>query len=285
MKSSTQRLLGWPQVIIIIAVLTVAIFLARVWSFPSAAQGALDRKHGAAPAHFKLKVHFDERPPYYTATAQGVEGLCATPVARALAAAGIAFQWVETPPKRQLHLLQQYPPDECILGWYKTREREQYARYSTSVYQDKPAIALVRRGDGRIPARCTVTELLRVPDIIMLSRTGYSYGPQVDEALARIKPRRIDSGVDSSEWLSILYIRRADFLLIAPEEADFLLSRTQLPQEAFRHLPLIDMPPGNRRYVMFSQAVPSEIVDRFNAAFRAAAPQAAIAMVPLGGDS
>jgi polar amino acid transport system substrate-binding protein len=106
----------------------------------------------------------------------------------------------------------------------------------------------------------------------------------VDEALARIKPRRIDSGVDSSAWLSILCTRRADFLLIAPEEADYLLSRTELPRESFRYLPLTDMPPGNRRYVMFSRAVPTEIVDRFNAAHRAAPSLGRGGSTPRGGD-
>jgi hypothetical protein len=284
MKSTPQRLQGWPQVFIILAGIAGAVLLARVWAFSSPETGALGEGTGAAPVSFDLKVHFHERPPYYTATAQGVAGLCATPVARALTAAGIPFQWVETPPKRQLHLLQQNPENDCIIGWYKTREREQYARYSATIYQDKPAVALVRRGDRRIPARCTVTELLRLPDIVMLSRAGYSYGPLVDEALARIKPRRIDSGVDSSAWLSILCTRRADFLLIAPEEADYLLSRTELPRESFRYLPLTDMPPGNRRYVMFSRAVPTEIVDRFNAAHRAAPSLGRGGSTPRGGD-
>jgi ABC-type amino acid transport substrate-binding protein len=250
------------------AVIIIGVFTARAWSLTSKAKGPPDHAGIPAGESFDLKVHYHHRPPYYVKTAAGVEGLCATPVTEALNSAGIKFHWTETPPKRQLHLLQQNPLQDCIIGWYKTREREKYARYSTVIYQDQPAVALVRHDDPRIPEHCTVAELLGLPDIVMLSRTGYSYGTLVDKALAQIKPLRIDSGVDSSEWLSILYTRRADFLLIAPEEADYLLSSTQLPRNAFRHVVLTDMPPGGRRYVLFSRAVPPVIVDRFNGAFR-----------------
>lgn len=268
MKSKTLHLQGWPRVALTIALIAAGIFLARLWTFSSPATGTPIQLLGAMPESFDLKAHFHNRPPYYAETPEGVVGLCAAPVARALEAAGISFHWVETPPKRQLHLLRQNPAQDCIVGWYKTDERETYARYSTVIYQDKPAIALVRSGDRRIPERCTVAELLSLPGIIMLSRAGYSYGSVVDRNLAKINPRRIASSADSSELLSILYSRRADFIIIAPEEAEYLLNRTELPREDFRHLTLTDMPPGNKRYVMFSRAVPAEIVDRFNTAYR-----------------
>lgn len=269
MKLGTQHPQGWLRVFLILIAIAGAIFLLRNWIFSSPDAGAIVQHGKPLPGSIDLRVHYHERPPYYMETAEGVAGLCATPVARALEAAGIPYRWIRTPPKRQLHLLKQNPAQDCIIGWFKTPERERYARYSTAIYQDQPTVALVRRGDPRLPERCTVAALLSVPDIVMLSRPGYSYGSQVDRALVRIAPRRIDSGVDSSEWLSILFTRRADFLLIASEEAKYLLRRTQLPTDAFRLLPLTDMPPGNRRYVMFSRAVPADVVDRFNAAFLA----------------
>lgn len=258
---------SWLWVALTIATIAGGIFLTRLWTFSPQVMGERVQRVSEAEDAFDLRAHYHHRPPYYAETPEGVTGLCATPVARALEAAGISFHWTKTPPKRQLHLLRQNPAQDCIVGWYKTSEREKFARYSTVIYQDKPGIAMVRSGDKRIPEVCTVAELLSLPDIIMLSRSGYSYGALVDSALARINPRRIASGVDSSELLSILYTRRADFIFIAPEEADYLLERTELPRHAFRHLTLTDMPPGNKRYVMFSQAVPTEIVDRFNAAY------------------
>jgi polar amino acid transport system substrate-binding protein len=272
MKSKTLHLQSWTRVALTIAIIAAGIFLARLWTFSSPLKGTPVQVLGATPESFDLKAHFHNRPPYYAETPEGVVGLCATPVARALEAAGISFDWIETPPKRQLHLLRENPAQDCIVGWYKTDEREKYARYSTAIYQDKPAIALVRSGDRRIAVRCTLAELLSIPDIIMLSRAGYSYGSMVDRKLMEINPRRIASTADSSELLSILYSRRADFIIIAPEEADYLLDRTELPRDDFRHLALTDMPPGNNRYVMFSRAVPAEIVDRFNTAYRLNAP-------------
>jgi hypothetical protein len=270
MKLGTQHLYGWLRVFFIMVVIAGSIFLLRIWSFSSPADESMPQDRVALPANFALRVHYHERPPYYAETKGGVAGLCATPVACAFKAAGIPYQWTQTPPKRQLHLLKQNPGQDCIVGWFKTREREQFARYSTAIYRDQPMVALVRREDPRLPERCTVAELLSVPDIIMLSRPGYSYGSLVDSAVVRIAPRRMDSGVDSSEWLSILYSHRIDFLFIAPEEAQYLLSRTQLPTDVFRCLPLTDMPPGNHRYLLFSRAVPPEVVDRFNAAYLAA---------------
>lgn len=110
-----------------------------------------------------ITLHFNERPPYLIATEDGVRGLTGDPTTLIFEKSGIPFQWKQTPSKRQIYLLQQNSGRDCLVGWFKNAEREQFARFTLPVYQDEPQFALVRADNSAIASGHTVAEMFAQP--------------------------------------------------------------------------------------------------------------------------
>lgn len=210
-----------------------------------------------------LTLHYQDRPPYSSAGPGGaVEGLVATPAAAALTSAGIPFEWQLTPSQRQLALIQSGRGLQCGVGWFRNPEREARGRFSGALYQDKPFAALVRL-DAPIVSRRAVTELLAQPQPRLLVKEGYSYGAFLDRLIAGMPTAPVRASVDPPQMARMLQAGRADWMLVAPEEADALL----LP--GLRLIEFSDMPLGPSRHLYCSEDVPAAWIERID---RALAP-------------
>lgn len=218
----------------------------------------------AQPAE-PLTVYYNERPPYMEAVSpQDVRGLTATPAARAFAAAGIPMRWVELPSNRQLASIQANRVAACALGWFRTPEREAFARFSKPLYQDAPPVVLAN-ADVAINAR-TLEALLARRDLMLLVKDGYSYGPRIDAAIQRLDPPRSATTVESVQMAQIVARHHADYMIAGEEEAAALM-RTLGPAAAHLQVArLSDMPPGERRHLMCSKRVPEALMQRLNVA-------------------
>lgn len=97
-------------------------------------------------AESPIQLYYYDRVPYATTDAQGeVSGLCATPAANAFKQAGIPFQWKKMPFKRQLVTIKHIKKMACGIGWFKNPERESFARFTDSIYQDKTAVTISKK--------------------------------------------------------------------------------------------------------------------------------------------
>jgi uncharacterized protein (TIGR02285 family) len=212
-----------------------------------------------------VTLYYNERPPYAVTAADGhVQGLTATPAARAFAAAGVAVQWVRLPSNRQILSIKDNRAPECALGWFRNAEREQFARYSKPLYQDRPTVALAHRAFQ--PAGRFLPDALSQPDVVVLVKERFSYGAYIDELIARLKPTLTVTTVENALMLQMLARRRADFMFAAQEEADALLEQAGAAARDLQLLRFEDMPEGEKRYLMCSKSVPDEVMQRIDAA-------------------
>lgn len=209
-----------------------------------------------AAAAETLVVLYQPRPPYYVETTAesgrtDVGGLVGGPAGRALAAAGIAVEWRQTPFNRQIEMIRASPAPLCALGWFRTPERRAFARFSRPLYRDLAQIALTT---GPLPAD-TLRALLGNREIRLGVKLGYSYGAYVDGLIAAIDPNLVSTTQDTEGMLRMLIGGRFDLMLIAAEEAAEVLrdfpDRHRLSSQA-----LSDLPPGQSRHLMCTQAVP-----------------------------
>jgi polar amino acid transport system substrate-binding protein len=214
----------------------------------------------------KITVHYYERPPYLVATPTGPKGLTADPIDFAFKKTGIPFQWEQTPPKRQMELVQNNRGRDCIVNWFKNPEREKFAKYSSPLYQDKPQIALARADNHKIQSEKTVAEVLSDPNLTLLVKDGYSYGGYLDTQIAERKPTVEKTDRESPQMLKMIHAGRADYFFIAPEEAEGLISSAGLPKEDFKFVTFSDMPQGEKRYILCSQQVEDAVIEKLNAA-------------------
>lgn len=218
----------------------------------------------AASADPNLTLHYQERPPYSALHPDGhVRGLVVEPAVRALQTAGIPFEWARTPSQRQLALIQgQSTGLHCGVGWFRNAEREALGRFSAPLYRDRPLAALMRAGAWPEPA-ATAAALLAAPRLRLLVKDGYSYGPRLDALIASAVQPPLRTSVEPAQMARMLASGRADWMPVAPEEAEALLNPD------LRLLPLTDEPQGQARHLYCSRTVPADWMARIDRALAA----------------
>ena len=212
-----------------------------------------------------LTVLFSERSPY---ASQGpgaeVTGLTADPAAYALRKAGIPFRWVLAPPPRQLLKLEENQTRLAALGWFKNPERERYARFSRPLYQDRQIVVLALADNRRIAAARTLRELLADPSLGCLMKLGYSYGKDLDDRIVLAHPEVLTVSVENISMVQMIHAGRADYMFIAPEEAQGVIRQAGLKAGDFQLRVFPDMPRGEKRYLMFSRKVDEDTIKAIN---------------------
>ncbi len=226
-------------------------------AFLAAGVGAV---HGEEP----LKILYNERQPYMAARGQEVTGLTADAAVYALRKAGVPYQWVEIPSARQLFMLQENKEPLAALGWYRNPERERFAKFSNHLYRDRQIAVLARVDNAKVAAAASVADLLGDRRITLLAKAGYSYGRFLDEWIAKLEPKVMRVTVENLSMIRMIGARRADYMFIAPEEAEATLAQSGVPPRDLRLITLPDMPPGEYRYLMFSQRVDDETIRRIS---------------------
>jgi polar amino acid transport system substrate-binding protein len=206
-----------------------------------------------------VSLHYQARPPYSSrAAAGGVEGLVATPAADALRRAGLPFRWVDTPPQRQLALVQGGSGRHCGLGWFRNAEREALGKFSHPLYRDQPFGAIVR-SELPIASGLRSAELIADARYPVLVKEGFSYGPELDALLARAATP-VRTSAELASMPAMLRAKRAAWMLAAPEEAQALLG------PGLRQIAFSDLPPGQTRHLYCSRDVPDDWLARFDRA-------------------
>lgn len=221
-----------------------------------------------------LTILFHVRPPYAELDARHeATGLLADPVRAALADAGLAADWLEMPPARQTEEIKRSRANLCGLGWFKRPDRESFAQFSAPIYRDQPAVVVARRNDGRFADGMSLQDSFRDGSREVIVKTGYSYGATIDQWMADLQPPAEISSGDNESLLGMVALDRADYAIMAPEEADDLLGAVPQLGASLHAVRLADAPDGELRYLMCTRATPPELIGRINEALAATAAE------------
>lgn len=221
---------------------------------------------GLAQDASTITLHYNQRVPYAYAEDGVVKGLLATPVSHAFDRAAVPYQWAATPMARQLDRIKSNRGLDCLAGRFKTSDRLQWARYSHAIYRDRPQGLLVRSNDAHVKALPTLAAALRAPTVKLLVKSGYYYGPVIDDFISQRAQPPLKTFDENHDMLRQVHRKMADAFVIAPEEADALLAHTPLPRQDFAFLTFPDAPQGELRYIMCSHNVPLSTMEQLNAA-------------------
>jgi polar amino acid transport system substrate-binding protein len=224
---------------------------------------ALPEMAMAAPV---LKLQIVQRPPYLMVTHAGaVSGIAVEPTVAAFKSAGIPVEWEEVPALRQLLRLKLNEERVCSVGWYKTREREQFAKFTNAVSQDSPW-AGVANIKFETPKDATVSAILANPRTTVLLKSGYVYGEFLDQQIAAMKARRESTSDDMPLVFKMVAYGRAQITFAPREEIQYYLDTRQVSATDIRIITFSEMPIGYKRYLMCSRLVEDDLIRRFNAA-------------------
>jgi hypothetical protein len=252
------------------AAITITLW-ARTALYPTAAP----RSHPVAQATDshpynigRIVIHYHERHPYYISQGKGVGGIIGDRITFVFEQAGIPLAWQQSSAKRQLDIIKKNRNREGAAGWFKTPERQVFAKFSRPIYQDRPTIALARADRASIQSGATLADILADRRLKLLRKDGYAYGRCIDELLEQFQPDQTVTTADNVAMLKMIHSQRADYFFIAGEEADYLVPRIDLPASEFKKISFTDMPAGNRRYILFSRQVEDSTIDRLNRVIR-----------------
>jgi polar amino acid transport system substrate-binding protein len=212
-----------------------------------------------------ITILFHVRPPYAEfGAAHDVTGLLVDPVKAALAKTGLTAEWLEMPPARQTEEIKRTSANLCGLGWFKRPEREAFAQFSAPIYHDRPTVVVARKGDDRFEHGMSLQHSFRDHSREIIVKTGYSYGAVIDEWMKALHPRTEVSSGDNEALLGMVALERADYAIMAPEEADDLLGTIPQLGASLRPIRLADAPDGELRYLMCSKATAPDLIARIN---------------------
>ncbi|MFH1914277.1 MAG: transporter substrate-binding domain-containing protein [Pseudomonadota bacterium] len=211
-----------------------------------------------------LVVHLEFPPYYYTTSTGRPEGFLLRKTANILRLAGITPEFQSMPAKRILQAMHSDEP-VCSIGWFRTPEREQFAKFSRPIYQNKPLEVLhLARNADLFREKLTLADILVDPAISMGALEGYSLGAAVDEAIAGARQGMGRVNGNYAQLVRMLAMERFLCILVAPEEKDSLIRVNGLHPEIFTSRPLPDIPLGNVRYLMFSRGMPDSVIARID---------------------
>lgn len=216
-----------------------------------------------AMADDKITLSFNDRPPYLVAGADGsASGLTGTPAAEAFRAAGIDVAWSKVPPNRQLVVIKE-GGQNCAIGWYKTAEREQFAKFTKPIYRDKPTVIIANpkfaAGDN-----AKLSDILATKGVRVLVKENFTYGPYIDAALDKVKGAQTKSNGTSTQMLQLVNANSVDFMFASEEEASYLVEQSGIGAGNFKQIKMPDVPVGDDRYIMCSKDVSDDVIGRLN---------------------
>lgn len=221
---------------------------------------------GEAASAEPLVVGYIERPAYAWSEEGKARGLFVDIARDILARAAIDYRFEALPPKRMLKSVKEGGPI-CLLGNFKTPEREAYAVFTKPIFQNRPIGVLITKDRAAAFARHkTLAELTASTDLRMGLVDGFSYGAAMDAVIGRMAGPKIPVGSSPSGMISMLVAGRFDYMLADHEEWEALAHSVNVSASRLDVLSFPDLPEGNKRYLMCSKSVPGEVIERINRA-------------------
>lgn len=228
---------------------------------------------GACSAEL-LTISYFERPPYYFTDKSGQPaGQLVERTETILKHAEVDAELVRLTPYRIMYVLRHGAVPHCSIGWFKTAEREQFAKFSAPIYRDKPLVLLtsVKQAE-KFSGLATLQDVFRNRQLKMARMTEFSYGQFVDQLLDELSPEVLFLSGEQTDLLRAIVGQKAAFMLVAPEEIANLADLSGVSEEQLFSLELDDIPAGNARYLMCSEAVTDETMLQLNAAISSLYP-------------
>lgn len=220
-----------------------------------------------ALANDVLKLMYEIRQPLSYKDSEGkLTGMLITPVTQAMSKAGIPFVWVETPFKRQLTRVEANDEALCAVGMFKNKERQKIAKFSHVVIRDtgRPSVMLAHR-DFTPNKTMDLLEALSIPGAKLLKKETASYGSAIDEAIERSRITIVSTTAESLNMAKMIAAHRADFIFV-PEDEALTMIKTIADGDKLHIFKPQNMPQGPERFLMCSNAVPDDVIQKFNRA-------------------
>ncbi|MBU1342240.1 MAG: transporter substrate-binding domain-containing protein [Proteobacteria bacterium] len=220
-----------------------------------------------------LTVLYFKRPPYYDTVNNLPDGFLVELTRRIFEKADIAPTFIEVPPSRIMHYIKDPNKKVCSIGWFKNKEREEFAKFSEPIYQNKPLVVLTTRSKQHLlEQHATIKDVFSDRSLILAAIDSFSYGAIMDKWINNYAPNVHEISSDQSLLPRLIISNRASYMLVAPEEISMMLQQATLDETLFVSITKPDIPAGNKRYLIFSKRVENSLIEDINTAIQSLVP-------------
>jgi len=221
----------------------------------------------------QLQVLYINRRPYYFCENGEARGILVDISRKIFKEAHIRVRYRLSSPSRILWIIRQGPMNVCSIGWFKTPQREKFAKFSLPIYQNRPLVVLtLKRLKPRFKGIHTLQQLFKRKGLRWGRLVSFSYGDMVDSLAKALSPTRVSITGSQILLIRMLFHGRIDYILLSPEEIPFLVKHSGYPAKDLISIPLKDISRGNKRYIMFSRRVSDSLIQRINRAIKKLMP-------------
>jgi polar amino acid transport system substrate-binding protein len=220
----------------------------------------------AAQAGDPVTILYSERPPFNITQPDGdVVGIVGAPAGAALRKAGIPFTWEAIPTNRSVYEVQENRRRVCGLGWYRTPERAEFARFTDPISQDGPLVAVVGRSFHNLDAT-SFDAVLHDETARFLLKSGVLYTSATSAQLDKAKIRARWVTIGWGEIVQEIADQHADITFLIEEEAAYYLRQGPYKPGDLTVLRFAELPRGELRRLMCSKLVDDDTIQAINKA-------------------
>jgi len=231
----------------------------------------------AVLAQVPRELHYFDIPPMMYTDAQGrAAGILVERLRRAWPAELPMPPLLPAPLKRSLQDILQGAEPICLVGVFKTPEREAAAWFSSPVYRESPSVFLgTRTAAARMRRFPTAQALVEDTSLRLLLTDGASYGPQLDAWLRQRSGSVRRVSAPPARQVHMLLRGHADFMFTDQDEAELLLKDLGASGHLLEVVVLPGMVESPTRHLMCQRELDSRWLDRVDEGLRRLGPGAA----------
>lgn len=213
---------------------------------------------GTPPATAPLVVHFMDQPPSSGPDADGKPaGELVERMRLVEQRAGLALRWQLTPLKRSLHDLRANREPFCVLGLFRSAEREGFAQFSRVLLAGVPQTLVARREvAARLRQLGSARAALQGAELRLLVYDGVSYGEEIDGWLRERQGPTVRAVAGTLRLFDMLGRNRADFAITTVRGFEQWRLDLAPGAEGLERLDSLPLPPPPSRHLACSRRVP-----------------------------
>jgi polar amino acid transport system substrate-binding protein len=216
-----------------------------------------------------ITLEYRDKPPYSFTSHGRPSGFLLARMAEVFRRANIPVIFAEMPAKRISADIKANAAPICSPGWYKLAERERFARFSLPILQDRPQVVLAgAQMAAAVRRKGSIRALFADPAFTMGVVDGVSYGAEIDGWIARLPNPPVRAIVVPLQMARMVANQRADFMIIDEDDLSAIVQSHEYESLGLQRIVFPDPPHGLKRYLMCSQSVPQNQMDRINLAIQ-----------------
>lgn len=210
------------------------------------------------------------KPPFYHVEGSEVNGLLVAITRCILQDSEYRLKMEIVPVKRILQQIQSQP-GTCSLGWFKTKDRLEFARYTKAIWTDQQAFVLTQadKADRIRHKHASFRSLIEDKSFRMLYPQGISYGEKVDQLIEKNDSHIEKVAGNFRQTVRMLSFSRADYTLIHTPEWHYYYQKINQSSEykAQKKLDIIafvDLIKPIERHIICHKESSKELVQQLN---------------------